>query len=297
MSGFAAGWGVLALVGIAIAAATVARSAPTGTPPPRIVFAVNGGERSSIDPVVLVRSGGRLSPPPTGEEGDASLKQFIRKYLDAGHTYGVLFGGAVAGKAAVKERPSDPEIGLEVPVTLRATVPLSDKTMALAVEGGAFGPSPLQRRAPTVAERAALLRLAQGLLAKKGATRLAVQKASLMSAAALNLDGRSSHELITGVHAEQKGRVYELLLLAESAEAGGGLRAGLSVWHVSKGGIEDGDRVEQEFVDALDLDGDGVAEVVTRSLYYESHDYTIYRKGRAAGATWRAVYRGAGGGV
>ena len=50
---------------------------------------------------------------------------------------------------------------------------------------------------------------------------------------------------------------------------------------------------ERRFVDQVDIDGDGVAEVIAGGSYYESNDYIIYK--RQAGS-WRPVYQGGGGG-
>lgn len=53
------------------------------------------------------------------------------------------------------------------------------------------------------------------------------------------------------------------------------------------------DYAERRFVDQLDIDGDGVAEVIAGGSYYESNDYIIYKK---QAGTWRPVYQGGGGG-
>jgi hypothetical protein len=47
-------------------------------------------------------------------------------------------------------------------------------------------------------------------------------------------------------------------------------------------------------IDQLDLDSDGMAEVIIRNEYYESTDYTIYKKVKGQ---WREIYSGGGGGL
>ena len=54
-------------------------------------------------------------------------------------------------------------------------------------------------------------------------------------------------------------------------------------------GLEDG----EDFVDELDLDGDGIGEVITQVSGSESWEYAIYK--RRAGR-WQAIYKGGGGG-
>jgi hypothetical protein len=45
----------------------------------------------------------------------------------------------------------------------------------------------------------------------------------------------------------------------------------------------------RRLIDVLDLDGDGVAEVFVMTSYYESTDFTIYKKMKGV---WRSVYQG-----
>jgi len=49
--------------------------------------------------------------------------------------------------------------------------------------------------------------------------------------------------------------------------------------------------VEEDYMDQLDLDKDGVDEIVTISWYYKSWDYTIDRERKGM---WQKVYQGGG---
>ena len=80
---------------------------------------------------------------------------------------------------------------------------------------------------------------------------------------------------------------YALFMIFEPA--GDQLKAALTWYH--KGA--EADAADRRFVDQLDLDGDGVSEVIAEGHYYESNDYFIYKKQRGQ---WRSVYQGGGGG-
>ncbi|HXR10445.1 MAG TPA: hypothetical protein VN792_06690 [Candidatus Acidoferrales bacterium] len=58
--------------------------------------------------------------------------------------------------------------------------------------------------------------------------------------------------------------------------------------------VDDGTDSEYEtLLSHLDVDGDGIDEIVTTSYYYESWKYTIYKFQNGA---WQSVYTGSGGG-
>jgi hypothetical protein len=80
---------------------------------------------------------------------------------------------------------------------------------------------------------------------------------------------------------------YALFIIFEPA--GGKFKAALTWYH--KGA--EATAADRRLVDQLDLDGDGVSEVIAEGHYYESNDYFIYKKQRGQ---WRSVYQGGGGG-
>ena len=145
----------------------------------------------------------------------------------------------------------------------------------------------VQRRNLTTTERSAVLRAAQSAFRKQGVSEEAATNAVIITSASLNLDHAGRSEIVARLQATEKaGPRCDLFLIAEPRGARD-FDIVLSSVHRSDGTAEDLHYVEQDLVDALDLDADGIAEVVTRSVYYESHDYTIYRRQR--GGAWRCV--------
>ena len=107
-----------------------------------------------------------------------------------------------------------------------------------------------------------------------------------LTAADLGGDGRA--ELIGSFIITGEFGVEDALLLI--AEPGiDDLAVTLDWYHHG----QEADSHYRRLVDVLDLDGDGTSEVIVQGIYYESHDYFIYKKQRGA---WHAVYQGGGGG-
>ncbi|MGH9600890.1 MAG: hypothetical protein ACRD24_00760 [Terriglobales bacterium] len=63
-------------------------------------------------------------------------------------------------------------------------------------------------------------------------------------------------------------------------------------WHYLSSGAFD-DHQQRALVDHLDLDGDGVDELIVRMEGYEDWQYGIYKKEKKR---WKLVYTGGGGG-
>jgi hypothetical protein len=252
---------------------------------------------ASIDPVALIGRGGTIKEP-FPPESDVAARRFVDKWLKPGRSYRVLFGGAPSGTAVVREAPGDPGISLQSRVALNTTAPLGERTRAIAIsETSALNGRPLQRRPLTTAERSALVAGAQSEFRKSGVSADAAKSSKIITASAINLDRSGRFELIARLQAtEPAGSRCDLFVIAEPRGTAGYTLA-LSIVNKDKrtNTTEDTYYIEQDLVDAIDIDGDGIGEVVTRSVYYESHDYAIYKK--RTGGKWRKVYRGAGGGV
>lgn len=256
-----------------------------------VVFAVHKYEaEAQIDPVAVIK-GGRYTAAPLG--GDTALetarfKNFVRDFYRPGRKFRVLFGGGEAGSAEVIKYLEPGCVGMEASVSLQTTARLGGQVAALATNSSALGRGKGTRRAPTEAERAAVLELARRAFGrhKVSAARVAKMETNNLTAADLNGDGRAEligSFIITG----EFGVEDALLLIAEP---------GIDDFAVTLDWFHHGAEADSHYrrlVDVLDLDGDGTAEVIVQGIYYESHDYIIYKKQRGA---WRVIYHGGGGG-
>lgn len=249
-----------------------------------VVFAVNKHpDGATLDPIVIFNKGQYIDPLPDSE---AFVEQVRAKYMSSGQTHRVIFGGAEAGTIAVGDRH---EFGLTHGGTLQSSIRLSDEVMALATSSETLGGKQNTRRAPTQDERNAMMALMTEAYRLRKLPILSIAKVQINNITAIDVDADGKAELIGSF--EIHGRNYTtwaLFLLAEMKN--GQYRSGLTWYHKGAEGTAEVRRL----IDVLDIDGDGVAEIFTMNGYYESSDFTIYKRVKGV---WRSVYQGGGFGV
>ena len=249
-----------------------------------VVFAVNNHPTgATLDPIVIFNKGQYIDPLPDDE---AFLEEVAAKYMRAGQTHRVIFGGAEAGTITVGERH---EFGLTHGATLRSSIKLGGEVMALATASETLGAKQNTRRAPTPDERAAMMKLMTEAYRLRKVGPAAIAKAQINNITAIDVDSDGQAELIGSfIISDKNYNAWALFLMAEMKN--GQYRPSLTWYH--KGGEGTGE--VRRLLDVLDLDGDGVAEVFTMNGYYESSDFTIYKKVKGV---WRSVYQGGGFGI
>jgi hypothetical protein len=174
-------------------------------------------------------------------------------------------------------------------VSAQTPVRLGGEVQALATNSKTLGQQPTSRRAPNESERAEALRLARAAYQSKGVPAALIKKMQTLNLTATDLDRDGRAELVGNFMIEEKEKLlgYSLFMIYEPA--GASFRPAVTWYH--KGA--EGDYASRRLVDQLDLDADGVAEIIVEGQYYESNNYIIYKK-QAAG--WRQIYEGGGGG-
>jgi hypothetical protein len=294
-----------------------------------VLFAVervNGNSEIQIKPVVLLERAGPgagalryVAPPyaantPAGAaEGNAALltanpklARFVNAYLRPGRMYRLLFGGGAAGRVTVSSPPRNVEIALDTPVKTETTIRLGGQVMTLATSASplpARWQKPGTRRGASASERTSAVALAHAYLRRKRVPAADLQRLRVVNLTAVDMDGDLRSELIGTFEVPRRAATninapnHVLFLVAEpdAAARGATYQSTLIAYNLADPKQE---MYAKQLVDVLDLDGDGQAEIVTQNRYYESWDYTIYRKsntGRPSG--WRRVFRGSGGGV
>lgn len=281
----------------AASATTATRQTPSAAPS-SIIFAVeryaDGNE--IIDPVAVVR-GGSFSPPPGGMDNDGTPQaqraeeEFVKEFYRPGREYRVLFGGGEAGRARVVEYGEQGCVGMVAQAKVETPARLGGPVAALATDSASFGRGAGTRRAPTTEERAAAVALARKILGQKRVPAGVVSQMEVNNLTAVDTDGDGRQELVGSfvVMSAQGARYALFLVAARGAQTTVTLTPALA-WFKKSG---EADTEYRQLVDVLDVDGDGVAEIFVRNIYYESHDYSVYKR---SGNTWRVVYTGAGGG-
>jgi hypothetical protein len=248
------------------------------------VFAVSKDlNDATIDPIVIFNKGQYLNPLADDE---AFIKQVETRYFRKGQKYRLIFGGTEAGTVTLKDRL---EFGLTTSATLDTSIRLNSQVHALATSSNTLGAKQNSRRTPTADERAAMLNLMKEAYRLKKLASAAIAKVTVNNITALDVDGDGQAELIGSFAIAAPHEIsHDLFLIAEKKS---GQYQNSLVWY-NKGTEES--LASRRLVDILDLDSDGTAEVFTINSYYESTDFTIYKK---VNGVWKSVYQGGAFGV
>ena len=251
-----------------------------------VVFSVeSSGDETTIEPVVEVGAGGRVS----GAGGDEdSLKRLAADYYRPGRKLRVIFGGGDAGTLTVKQSTADRECYRNgALVAAQTSARLGGNVMALATASETLGKRPASRREPTAAERAGVEKLVRTLLARRRVTPAQLRGLRTINLTATDLDGDGTAEL-AGTFRVNRGKASaeQLFLLAESK--GGSYSVAIANYsplrvadlpdpalldEAGKGGF-----LSEILLDHLDLDGDGTGELFTFGRSLEGVRYRIYKR-------------------
>ena len=237
---------------------------------------------STLDAIALVVNGKLRQPFP--EYNEAAQARFASQHFAAGKKYRLTFGGGEVGSATIK--------GFETGCNnIHATATVDDNgkvpphLSSIATDSPSLGKKPSARLAPTDAERTAANLLVTQIYRSRGATSAVLRTVVTTNLTATDLDSDGRFELVGSYTAESKTKARkDLLLIAEPS--GAGFKAALVNFQAYKLGAEGFDSAV-DFVDQLDLDGDGVAEVFVLQHGFDAYGYGIYKK---VNGRWRQVY-------
>ena len=241
------------------------------------------GVNQIILPVAIMQGGRYIAPPAF--QMKRARRQFAASYYRPGQKYRLLSRGSQVGTATVKNLETCDPIAANVYVQSSATA----DARLLATNSGALGGKSIQSHDLTEAEKTSLMKLVQPVFRRSGLDEPFYEGVANV-VEAVDLDGDGHAELIATIATGAKSE-HTLFIIAEPL--GDGFKPALLLFHPSRD-ITGDDRVRRDFVDALDLDGDGISEVIASVSDYRSPndwDYVIYKK---QGGRWRIIYRGAG---
>lgn len=238
--------------------------------------------QGNMDAVVLVENGKLKQPYP--EYNEAAQKKFAGEYFRVGAKYRVTFGGGEVGSATVKGYDMGCN-NIHAKATVEDNGKIPPHLSALATNSDLLGKKPSARRAPTDAERQAAMKLVNQIYRSRGTTPALLRTLKTTNLTATDLDGDGKFELIGSFVIETQNKARrDLLLIAEPV--GAAFKGALVNFQSYKLPSEGFDSAV-DFVDQLDLDGDGVAEVFVQQHGFDAYGYSIYKKSRGR---WRQVY-------
>jgi hypothetical protein len=252
-----------------------------------VVFAVSGDAGEfNMDAVVIV-DGKQFRAPFTDDQKDRQ-KSFAAEYFATGRQYRLTFGGGAAGRVTVKKW-SEGCNTVHAEVTAATSMPLGGQVKALATNSESSGKTNSARRAPTVAERDALMALVKTIYSQHGVTASLYRSMKVTNLTATDLDGDGKYEMIGSFTLAAKNKFERDLFLIAKPQ-GALMRADFVKFQGYQPPAE-GFLSSIDFVDQLDLDGDGLGEVFAVQGGFDAYGYSIYKK-RAG--RWRLVYSGIG---
>jgi hypothetical protein len=260
------------------------------------VYSMRAGNAYMI-PFVIIE-GGQYKQPIAGDSDEAEMSKFSKTYYSKGRKYRVLFGGGEAGSLSVNKSNMGEECSRSgADVSLRTTAKLNQNVMALATDSATLGAAKSVRRAPTPTERAALMPLVQAAYKQKGVPAALLPGLMTVNLTALDLDADGKSELVGSfVVKKQRGGAARYALFLIASPQGASYRTAVLQFEkftdadLMSGAeitaIENGVYLER-LIDALDLDGDGSAELITERDGFEGDSYFIYK---GQGAKWDKIY-------
>ena len=252
-----------------------------------VIFAVAGeADDYRMDAVVLV-DGKQLRTPYTDEDKDKQ-KKFGEEYFAEGRTYRLTFGGGEAGSVKVKKWGEGCN-SIHAEVSVSTSVRLGGHVNALATNSDVLGKRASARRAPTDAERAAVMVLVKSIYSQNHTPASLISTIKVTNLTATDLDGDGTYEFVGSFSSAAKNKFErDLFLIAKSQ--GNAMRADFTKFQAYQPPPE-GFLSSIDFVDQLDLDGDGVGEVFAMRGGFDAYGYLIFKK---VGGRWRQVFEGIG---
>jgi hypothetical protein len=261
-------------------------SAATTPAQPRkgvVVFAVSAESGiGSMDAVVIV-DGRQLRSPYTDEQKDKQ-KSFANEYFAPGKVYRLIFGGGEAGNVTVKKW-SEGCNNVHAEITPSTSVRLGGKVMALATSSETLGKRASARRAPTDAERAQVMALMKSIYSQNRTPASLVPSIKVTNLTATDLSGDGKYEMIGSFTLASKNK-FERDLFLIAHQQGAAMRADFVKFQAYQPPPETF-LSSIDFIDQLDLDGDGTGEVFATQGGFDGYALLIFKK---VGGRWRQVF-------
>jgi hypothetical protein len=261
-------------------AATVRVPPPTGS----VIFVVSGDEPTELSmDAVVIAEGGKLKAPYSADE-EASRQRFAKEYFRPEQKYRLTFGGGEAGTVTVTKS----DLGcnnIHATVSASTSARLGGAVRALATNSESLGKRTSARRAPTSAERTAVMNLVKKIYTQHGVTAAQYRSLTVTNLTATDLDGDGKYEVVGSFALTTKTKAQRDLFLIAKPQ-GVGFIADFSKFQAYQPPPE-GFLSSIDFVDQLDLDGNGTGEVFAIQGGFDGYGYVIFKKVKGR---WRQVY-------
>jgi len=249
-----------------------------------------------LDPVVLLKDGGFRLPSSytTNDKGKSVglIGRFANQYYEFGRKYSLLDGGTQHGTLKILTRTN---LGCVPAPAVEATPAV--ETWRMELSPSVVGP-PLRLHADwrspvTAKQRSMLVNLAMDYLQRRKIPKLrkitvSPREITIEHSVATKLDNSNDRYVIASVVVRQPKATHHLFMVA--LEHFDWYVPVLVSAHLNQH-LPGNDNLDETLVGQLDLDGDGMDELITVSWHAGSWNYTIYKR---LHGKWRRVYKGGG---
>lgn len=286
------------LLAVTTASAQSTPATPMALPAEVAIFAVRhnvDGQSLSIVPVVIVYQGSQeqgnvvpsLTDPVPQRATAKDFARFEKSFYQPGSNLSVFSGGSRLGVAKVTS--SNVSFVEDEGSVLSAAISYHGAGKPrLAANTTSQIPGHLStRRAATPAEKSTLLRLAKQWLTEYGLDRRLLERGALGEVISTELRKGVGQALIGRFDVKSQRAIHRLFAIAEPD--GGSYHLTLADIDVQPASSDE--HMERTFVDQLDINNDGVDEVITETELYENCFYNVW-KFYAKDKGWSLKYSG-----
>jgi hypothetical protein len=266
------------------------------------IFAIrHDGPAPTIDPIVLVHYGSdqrfKTIPAlnsPILKEGlsESDVSRIENTFYKPGTLLSMFSGGEKVGMAKVRASNIEGLDGGCVDLSAVISEGGLGKARLASNTGSEISGHASTRRSAAQEEISTLRQLAIQWLRDYGLDKELLESGKLGQVTSTVLRTGAGRALIGRFDVASKEAVHRLFAIAEMNR--GAYRLTLTDLEVQRD-VEDGtDKTEREYLDQLDINNDGVDEVIASASHYESWTYSVWVF-RANNGLWRKAYTGGGG--
>jgi hypothetical protein len=199
-----------------------------------------------------------------------------------------MFGGGEAGTVILKKW-SEGCNSVHSEVSVTGSPRIGGQVRALATNSDTLGKRASARRAPTDAERAAVMTLVKGIYKQNRTPANLIAALKVTNLTATDLDGDGMYEIVGSFSMAAKNKFERDLFLIAKPQ-GAGMRADFVKFQAYQPPPETF-LYSIDYLDQLDLDGDGAAEVFAVQGAFDGYAYVIFKR---VGGRWREVHSSIG---
>jgi hypothetical protein len=248
-----------------------------------VILAVSSESGEGSLDALAVLAGKQLRSPYSDEQKDRQ-KTFAEDFFKKGTVYRLIFGGGDAGSATVNGWNEGCN-NVHAQASISTSAKLGGKVMALATNSDTLGKRSISRRPPTDAERSAALALMKNIYQQHRTPASLMSAIKITNLTATDLNGDGKYELIGSFALAAKNKFERDLFLIATPQVSG-LRAEFVKFQAYQPPAE-GFLSSIDFIDQLDIDGDGVGEVFATSGAFDGYALLAFKK---VAGRWRQVH-------